>query len=188
VHGGGRPNPNAGSPRRPRRLPTTIREATPGGALDPDRSSHSVAPEGQRLSRVLVYECCPEREVSIQALLQQADYDLVPCESGEQLLEAVMAHKPDAVVYVFKPECQEDLGVLHLLRRLAPTVPLIVLANEGSLRLQRLVQEWRPIYYSVAPVEPAEIRLAVQAALTRRPVASDLRHATDRRKKAAGES
>jgi DNA-binding response OmpR family regulator len=120
------------------------------------------------LSRVLVYECCPEQEVSIQALLQQDDHDLVACEDGEKLLEAVMARKPDVVVYVFKPDCQDDLGVLQLLRRLAPTVPLIVLANESSLRLQRLVSEWRPMYYAVAPIEPAELRSAVQSALVRR--------------------
>jgi len=120
------------------------------------------------MRRVLVYECCPERELSIQALLEQEDYDLAACEDGERLLNAVMADKPDAIVYVFKPECQEDIGVLQLLRKFAPTTPLVVLANESSLRVQRLVRELRPIYYAVAPVEPEEIRSAVQAALGRR--------------------
>jgi DNA-binding response OmpR family regulator len=120
------------------------------------------------MRRVLVCECCPERELSIQALLEQEEYDLVACEDGERLLNAVMADKPDAIVYVFKPECQEDIGVLQLLRKFAPTTPLVVLANESSLRVQRLVRELRPIYYAVAPVEPEEIRSAVQAALGRR--------------------
>ena len=167
MHGGDRPSPSEESPRRPRRLSNTIREVTPGRAAL-GRSPFSTTGERAHLSRVLVYECCPARDVSIRALLQQEGYDLVVCEDGERLLEAVMARRPETVVYVFKQDCDEDLGVLHLLRRLVPTVPLIVLANEGSLRLQRLVQELRPIYYAVAPVEPSEIRSAVQSALSRR--------------------
>ncbi len=167
MHGGDRPNPGEESPRRPLQRPNTIREVTPEKAAL-RRSPSSTTPERAHLSRVLVYECCPARDVSIQALLRQEGYDLVACEDGEQLLEAVMARRPETVVYVFKQDCDEDLGVLHLLRRLAPTVPLIVLANEGSLRLQRLVQELRPIYYAVAPIEPSEIRSAVHSALNRR--------------------
>jgi DNA-binding response OmpR family regulator len=117
---------------------------------------------------VLLYECCPEGEVRVHSLLEQEGYDLIACEDGEQLLEAAMKQRPDAVVYVFKQECAEDLGVLQLLRRLAPAAPIVVLANATSLRLQRLVQHLRPIYYAVAPVDALEIRSAVQSALNRR--------------------
>ena len=167
MSGGGCLGPSEGPPRRSHRPENSFGEATPH-APSPGRRHHPAAPHEDHVSHVLLYECCPEGEVRVHSLLEQEGYELTACEDGEQLLEAAMKQRPDAVVYVFKKECSEDLGVLQLLRRLAPTVPIVVLANATSLRLQRLVQHLRPIYYAVAPVDPVEIRSAVQSALNRR--------------------
>jgi DNA-binding NarL/FixJ family response regulator len=64
---------------------------------------------------------------------------------------------------------REDIFLLELLRRVAPVVPLILVASGGSLVTQRLVQGLRPMYYMVGPVEGPELQEAVEAALARRP-------------------
>jgi DNA-binding NtrC family response regulator len=117
--------------------------------------------------RVIVYECCPGPEDHLHRLLEDQSYEVVSCHGGEALLEAAVERRADALVFELKPECKADLGLLHLLRRVAPAVPLILVASDGSLETQRLVQELRPMYYAVIPVEPAELREAVRSAIER---------------------
>ena len=119
------------------------------------------------MPRVIVYECCSEADDHVRSLLDGEGYELVPCRDGEALLEAAVERHADAVVFELKPECQGDLGLLHLLRRVAPAVPLILVASDGSLETQRLVQELRPMYYAVIPVESEELRGAVRSAVER---------------------
>jgi len=71
-------------------------------------------------------------------------------------------------VYEIRDQCQADLAVLQLLKRVAPDVPFVLITSEGSLRVERLVRGLRPVYYAVQPVDADEIVAAVQAALARR--------------------
>lgn len=117
--------------------------------------------------RVVVYEAGPEADTSTLTLLSDEGFDVVSCPSGETLIEEVVQHRPDAVVYALGPDCGPDIGVLQLMRRVAPTVPLVLLATDGSLAVQRQLRDLRPIYYAILPVEPAELRDAVYAAIAR---------------------
>jgi DNA-binding NtrC family response regulator len=83
----------------------------------------------------------------------------------ETLLEDVLAHQPDVVLYELRGPDHEDLGLLHLLRRVAPDVSLVLIAGEETLDAQRLARELRPVYYAVQPVDADEIVGAVRAAL-----------------------
>ncbi len=148
--------------------------AWPHPHAEPSRAARgkpAPAEHGSResiLPRIIVYECCPSGDDHVQSLLEGQGYDLVPCHDGEALLEAAVERRADVVVFELKSECQTDLGLLQLLRRVAPVVPLILVASNGSLETQRLVQELRPMYYAVIPVESAELRDAVRSAIERR--------------------
>jgi DNA-binding NarL/FixJ family response regulator len=104
---------------------------------------------------------CPE-------LLPGEGLELVPCESGEATLNEVIKRAPDAVVYWIGPNGWEDIGMLRLLRRLCPKVPLVVVVKESTLSLRRQIQMLRPIYYGVWPLEPGELAGAVRAAVQNR--------------------
>ena len=119
------------------------------------------------MSRVVVYECCPGLEPSALSLLRNEGLNIVSCQDGKTLLEEIVQNKPNVVIYAMKCGDPSDLGVLRLLRRASPDVPLVLLARDGSLSTQRLVQSLRPIYYAVYPLEPNELREAVRAALAR---------------------
>ena len=120
------------------------------------------------MSRIVVYECCPGETDHVPAMLEGEAYEVVACADGERLLEAVVERPAQVVVFELRGESHADLRLLQLFRRVAPGVPLILVANNASLEIHRLVQELRPIYYAVWPVEPAELRDAVHAALERR--------------------
>src|SRR5262245_20413243 len=153
MSGGGSLGPGSGPSKGPPPPENRLRRSRPPAGQD------------ERVRHVVVYEPGSGPEGGgTHSLLEHQGYQLTACGDGEGLLEAVVVQRPDAVVYVFREESAEELGFLRLLRRLAPAVPIVVLAGESSLALQRVVQRLRPIYYAVAPVEPAEIRAAVQSA------------------------
>jgi DNA-binding NtrC family response regulator len=113
--------------------------------------------------RVAVLIGDPSSEV-LSALRNDA-WTLVPCEDGQALLETVVERLPSAIVVEFTPTAG-SLAILNLIRRAAPRVPLILVAGGGNLDLQRALQDMRPYYYDVAPLDPTELREAVQSAVS----------------------
>jgi len=88
-------------------------------------------------------------------------------EDGERLLEAVIAHPPDVVIYCLRPDIDADLAVLHLFRRVAPDAPLILLARDGTLDTRKAVQSLRPLFYAVAPFDTDELKDVVRSVFAR---------------------
>ncbi len=117
------------------------------------------------MSRIVVLECCTENANA--PALRAEGFHVIHCSGGEALLEEVVQNRPDAVIYALQRDFLPDLGVLQLLRRAAPDVPLVLLASEGSLDAQKMVRAFRPIYYAISPIEPAELLEAVRAAVAR---------------------
>jgi len=119
--------------------------------------------------RVLLCERETARAAPIRLALRSVGIDPVPCPNPRALLEEAARQPADVVICELAAECREDLFMLELLRRVAPTVPLILVASEGSLVTQRLVLGLRPMYYMVGPAEGPELREAVEAALALKP-------------------
>lgn len=120
------------------------------------------------MRRVVLQVAAAPAEPSVRAVLEAEGFQPVSCADGRALLEEVMHRAPDAVIYALRPDCREDLGVLRLMRRAAPDVPLVLLAAEDSLDTRRITQSLRPIYYVVCPVDEAELRDVMRTALARR--------------------
>jgi DNA-binding response OmpR family regulator len=104
----------------------------------------------------------------VASMLEVEGFELSSCLDGRALLESVVHRHPDVVVYALKADCREDLGVLRLVRRAAPEVPLVLIAADDSFDTRKMTQPLRPIFYVVAPVDGAELRDALHAAVTRR--------------------
>jgi DNA-binding response OmpR family regulator len=120
-------------------------------------------------SRVVLCERDPAGATPIYLALQTIGIEPLRCRDPKALLEEAVRHSPDVVICDLAIGSREDIFLLELLRRVAPIVPLILVASEGSLVTQRLVQGLRPMYYMVGPVEGPELREAVEAALARKP-------------------
>jgi DNA-binding NtrC family response regulator len=142
----------------------TPREAS---SLNAGKHRREPSNEKPRVPSVLVFDRCCGPDHGALAMLEEQGWDVVPCRDSRALLEEVVRRGPSVVVFGICPDSAEDLGILQLVRRASADVPLILLATEGSLNAQRLVQSLRPLYYAVCPVEPAELREAVIAALAR---------------------
>jgi len=118
------------------------------------------------VSRILVHEsqaaCAAGR-----AILEGEGHAVVVTEDREAVLSAMTGRRPDVVVFVVE-DFTIDLRVLGLVRRIAPALPLIVLSAPAEIHDRRRVQDLRPVYYGVLPVEANELVDAVHGALGRR--------------------
>jgi DNA-binding NtrC family response regulator len=119
------------------------------------------------MSRVLLCQCAELMAHELKEALADEGITVTSCPSGESMIEALLREKPAAVVHVLSSDPQQDMALLRLLRRVAPEVPLILLAETGSLEVQRQLIELRPIFYDVLPVRPDDLLDAVRAAVER---------------------
>lgn len=117
--------------------------------------------------RVVVSEPRGADELPIASLLDPDVYDVVWCNEDEDVLEQVIQQRPQAVVFALGFEFQKDLALLFLLRRVAPTVPLILVAATASLEAQKTIQELRPTFYVVRPVDRGELLQALADTVAR---------------------
>lgn len=122
----------------------------------------------RRPPRLLLFERGDPGESGITQVLAAIGFEAVRCQEGRALVEEAVQQSPDAVIFELTTHDDEDFGVLELLRRAAPAVPLILVASQGSLVTQKLMLGLRPMYTIVGPVESAELREVLDAALARR--------------------
>jgi len=128
----------------------------------------AATPQRRIVPRVVMHIAAAPADPPLASLLAAEGFQLVPCPDAHALLEEVMLAVPAVVIYALRADCREDLGVLRLMRRVAPDVPLVLLAAEDSLNTRKLTQNLRPIYYAVCPLDGAELRDVIHTAVSRR--------------------
>jgi len=114
------------------------------------------------VSRVLVHEA--RRTSDDFSGLAGEGHEVVVCTGREALFDQLTERRPDVLVYVLG-DLTVDLAVLSLLRRVAAKLPIILLGGPAGIEARRSVQELKPVYYGVFPLEPAELSEAVSGAL-----------------------
>ena len=120
-----------------------------------------------RMPHVLVSRFPDPLESDLAATLRADGLSVATCRDGEGLLEGLLREHPDAVIYLMHGALDEDLGILRLLRRAAPDLPLVLLTDDESLDVRRRAVDLKAIFFDVMPVEPAHLLEAVRAAVHR---------------------
>jgi hypothetical protein len=82
----------------------------------------------------------------------------------QELFAALLDRRAQVLVYVLG-DADRDLPLLGLVRRAFPSLPLIVLGEPSDLPARRSVQELKPTYYGLFPLDRAELSDAVRGAL-----------------------
>ena len=117
------------------------------------------------MSRILIHDPNdgPNECLSLPAGKKE---EVITCKDQRALVGALANQRPDVLVYVIK-DLAEDLQLLTLLRQVAPTLPFILVGGPTDLTSRRKIQELKPTYYGVLPLERFELRDAVRGALQR---------------------
>jgi DNA-binding NtrC family response regulator len=126
-----------------------------------------VADPGSR-PRVVICECGCGRTEALRAALPEAGFDVLTCGTSEDLLEASLQRAPDVVLCQLGTASGVEAAVLRLFRRMSPHSSLVILSDGASLEVQRLAQEFRPVFFILEPLDPVELRDTIEAAITQR--------------------
>ena len=132
---------------------------------------HRTIPPDARVTtrpRVLISEPRGLGSPPLAELLDPGVYEVVWCNEEEDVLEQLVQRRPSALVFALDASHPSEIALLHLLRRIAPALPMILVAATPSLETQKMIQELRPTYYVVRPVDRAEIHEAIAAAIAPR--------------------
>jgi len=116
------------------------------------------------VSRILIHEPRRDRHDWAQ-VLAAGGHDVVVCHGREALFDAMTLRRPDLIIYVLS-DLALDLGVLWVVRHMAGALPIILLGGPTGLEARRSVQELRPVYFGMFPLDPAELNDAVRGALS----------------------
>ena len=115
------------------------------------------------MSRILVHDPRP-RVDGRPALFTAPEHEVVGCGDREALVSALSERRAHALVYVLH-DLARDVELLSAIRGVAPRLPIILLGEQATLEARRLIQDLKPIYYGVFPLEGPELADAVKAAL-----------------------
>lgn len=115
------------------------------------------------MSRILVHD--PRRSsidrVELPAL---PGHEWTVCRDHKALLAALTECRPAVLIHVLD-DLGRDVELLAALRQYAPRLPIILLGEPASLEVRRVIQELRPTYYGVLPLDRLELEEAVEGAL-----------------------
>ncbi len=101
-----------------------------------------------------------------QRLLVESGGEIVTCGDRTSFVNGFADTRPDVLIYVLA-DLERDLDLLFELRSVAPTLPIILLDGPADLAARRPIQDLKPIYYGVAPLETHEVSEVVSGVLNR---------------------
>jgi len=107
-------------------------------------------------SEVLIC-CCHEDDVAVlRAASGKASLRFVVVDNAVQVAHRALSRPPAAVVLGLERSTLPNLDVIPVLRDVRADLPVIVIARDDSLELERLARQRGVFYYLVHPVEASE--------------------------------
>ncbi|HEU4724396.1 MAG TPA: hypothetical protein VFU59_03765 [Candidatus Eisenbacteria bacterium] len=113
--------------------------------------------------RIVSCACAAPGADALTQFLENEGCVTVHCGSHEALLEEIVRSPVDAVVFGFAPPCSVEPALLRVIRRLLPDTPLIIVARDATLEMERMFRDYRPLFVAVPPWDRGELRDVVRA-------------------------
>lgn len=113
----------------------------------------------------IVALCCREDDLAVLREASGREQLVIRAlDSPVKLTEHVISHRPIAVLLGVRPETLSHLDVIEVLRAIGLETPVIVIAEEDSLELERRARQKGIFYYLVHPVDREEAEAVLKAA------------------------
>ena len=121
------------------------------------------------MARVLVCENLPGTDSPTVTAVRALGFHAWSCATLADALRETSVTTVDLVIAVLPGADDGRFSMLQLLRRAQPTLPVMLISEDGSLGMRARIQPMRPYYFAVPPVREDELREAIEGALLRRP-------------------
>ncbi len=116
--------------------------------------------------RILIYESRGGDDPPLSQMLPGEGLRVYTCRDRMSLLEEVIRFRPRLVVYGLDAGAPADVSMLELLHRLAPGIPVALVASADTSESRRLARDLRPVYYGVRPLAPDDLEEALRTTLS----------------------
>ena len=105
---------------------------------------------------------------AMEESLRAAGYDLAIAGVGSEAVKVALDRSPAVAIIDLDLAELSGLGVIEILQRARPHLPLVVLAGDASMEVGRRVLEMGVFYFLVKPIDAGEVLSAVESALAAR--------------------
>jgi len=116
---------------------------------------------------LLVSGCRPEDLALLRRAFESEGPQVRAVSSLVELARLAVSSRPLAVVMGIGRDSVQDLAVIAVIRRVWADLPLIVVAEDDSLELERRAREAKIFYYSVHPIDTDEVRAVLEDLMRR---------------------
>jgi DNA-binding NtrC family response regulator len=116
-------------------------------------------------TEVLVFGCREDDLAVLRSVAGPSGATLLAVDSPAELTEHAIRRRPAAVILGVGGQTPDRLDLIPVLRATRDTLPVIVVAEEDSLELERSTRQRSIFYYLVHPVDRAEVEAVLRDAL-----------------------
>jgi len=124
---------------------------------------------------ILVVDDEEDIRSSLRMILEYEGMDMVEAASGEECLQRVAGHSPDAVVLDIKMPRMDWLGVLAELRKREIDLPVVMISGHGTVATAVEATRLGAFDFMEKPLERDRVLLVLRNALERRRLESENR-------------
>lgn len=114
---------------------------------------------------VLVYCCRGEDVAVLREVCSKIGSALRIEPSRVEVAHATVARRPSAIFIGAGDRSLKNLDVINVIQAIRQDLPIIVIAEDDSLELERIARQKGIFYYLVQPIERAEVEAVLQDAL-----------------------
>jgi DNA-binding NtrC family response regulator len=111
---------------------------------------------------VLVFGCCNDDVAMLNEAFDRIEPDLRVLADARELARRAVAHRPLAIVLGFGADSVSHLGIIPVIHAVRSRLPVIVVADNASLKLERIARQEKIFYYLVHPIERSEVDVVLQ--------------------------
>lgn len=147
-----------------------VDEPIPGGVPAPATTAPGGRDEGRRRSRpyrVLAIDDDPAVLFALHALVEEAGWDLIPCQSPAQGVELWRGGGFDLAILDYRMPEMDGLEVLWHLRRHDKETPIIVLTVDDSPALAQRFLDQGASDFVLKPIKPVDLMARLRVHLRR---------------------
>jgi len=116
--------------------------------------------------RILVVDPDPDSGKALQRLIHAWGYDAILNQNGSPDVEFILKHDPAVIIDSESPSSSDSFNVLRRIRSQHPDMPVILLAESGTVELaMRAIQEEGAYHYFEKPVDANKLRVVLDRAV-----------------------
>ncbi len=118
------------------------------------------------MSKVLIFSRRAADGDDLTRILGSESHEIIRTDNGPEAIIQALSGTLDAVIIFLQSKGLRELEYIPCLNSIDQNLPVIVISDHDSLKLQREIRKHKVFYYLPQPVEAEEIRAVLRDAVS----------------------